>query len=69
MSTYHCDSLRKITISQLDPSMILGFYCRNSEDFEDFCQRVEKVFFFIIDFFKKILFECSIFPHKKILKM
>ncbi|CAJ0633565.1 8993_t:CDS:10 [Entrophospora sp. SA101] len=43
MSTYHCETLRKIPISQLDPSMILGFYCRNSEDFEDFCQRIEKI--------------------------
>ncbi|CAJ0903997.1 1247_t:CDS:10 [Entrophospora sp. SA101] len=47
MSTYHCETLRKIPISQLDPSMILGFYCRNSEDFEDFCQRIEKAAFSI----------------------
>ncbi|CAG8448086.1 873_t:CDS:2 [Funneliformis mosseae] len=43
MSTFHCDTLRKIPISQLDPSMLLGFYCRNSEEFENFCNLVEEI--------------------------
>ena len=43
MSTFHCDTLRKIPISQLDPSMLLGFYCRNSEEFENFCNLVDEV--------------------------
>jgi cysteine protease ATG4 len=43
MATFHCDTLRKIPISQLDPSMLLGFYCQNSEEFENFCNLVEEV--------------------------
>ncbi|CAI2168873.1 9947_t:CDS:2 [Funneliformis geosporum] len=43
MSTFHCDTLRKIPISQLDPSMLLGFYCRNGEEFENFCNLVEEI--------------------------
>ncbi|KAF0463397.1 peptidase C54 [Gigaspora margarita] len=43
LSTFHCDTLRKIHISQLDPSMLLGFYCRTADDFEDFCRRVEEI--------------------------
>lgn len=33
-STYHCTLPRKINIANLDPSMLLGFYCRSLEDFE-----------------------------------
>ncbi|EXX66020.1 hypothetical protein RirG_127800 [Rhizophagus irregularis DAOM 197198w] len=43
MATFHCDTLRKIPISQLDPSMLLGFYCQNSEEFENFCNLVEEI--------------------------
>ncbi|CAG8782213.1 2210_t:CDS:10, partial [Dentiscutata erythropus] len=43
LSTFHCDTIRKIHISHLDPSMLLGFYCRTADDFEDFCRRVEEI--------------------------
>ncbi|KAG9291499.1 hypothetical protein G9A89_021918 [Geosiphon pyriformis] len=43
LATFHCDTLRKIHISQLDPSMLLGFYCRTAAEFEAFCMRVEEV--------------------------
>jgi len=43
MATFHCDTLRKIPISQLDPSMLLGFYCQNSEEFENFCDLVKEL--------------------------
>ena len=43
MATFHCDTLRKISISQLDPSMLLGFYCQNNEEFEKFCDLVKEV--------------------------
>ncbi|RIA84128.1 hypothetical protein C1645_784824 [Glomus cerebriforme] len=43
MATFHCDTLRKIPISQLDPSMLLGFYCKNSEEFEKFCKLVKEI--------------------------
>ncbi|RUP42759.1 hypothetical protein BC936DRAFT_138119 [Jimgerdemannia flammicorona] len=42
-ATYHCDTPRKIHISHLDPSMLLGFYCRTRGEFDDFCARVMKV--------------------------
>ncbi|RUS14181.1 hypothetical protein BC937DRAFT_94223 [Endogone sp. FLAS-F59071] len=41
-STYHCDVPRKIHISHLDPSMLLGFYCKTRTDFDAFCARVAK---------------------------
>ncbi|CAG8511685.1 9226_t:CDS:10 [Ambispora leptoticha] len=43
LATFHCDTLRKIHISQLDPSMLLGFYCRDAQAFEEFCARVEEI--------------------------
>ncbi|CAG8533380.1 7841_t:CDS:10 [Ambispora gerdemannii] len=42
LATFHCDALRKIHISQLDPSMLLGFYCRNAQEFEAFCERIAR---------------------------
>lgn len=43
LKTYHCDKVRKIPLSALDPSMLLGFLIRDEADFEDFCKRVGKV--------------------------
>ena len=43
LKTYHCDKVRKIPLSALDPSMLLGFLCRDEADFEDFCERVVRV--------------------------
>ena len=43
LATFHCDTLRKIPISQFDPSMLLGFYCRTIEDFGSFCERINEV--------------------------
>jgi len=40
-SYHYLLSPKKTTIDQIDPSLMFGFYCRNKEDFEDFCQRVE----------------------------
>lgn len=42
-STYHCTLPRKIHISSLDPSMLLGFYCRTSHDFEILCDQLKLV--------------------------
>lgn len=39
-STYHCSNVRQMSLSAIDPSLALGFYCRNREDFEDLCERV-----------------------------
>jgi cysteine protease ATG4 len=43
LKTYHCDKVRKVPLSALDPSMLLGFLCKDQADFEDFCERVAKV--------------------------
>lgn len=38
-STYHCSHVRRMPLSAMDPSLALGFYCRDQEDFKDFCER------------------------------
>jgi cysteine protease ATG4 len=43
LRTFHCDKVKKIPLSNVDPSMLLGFLCKNEADFEDFCERVNKV--------------------------
>ncbi|KAI9495554.1 hypothetical protein BDB00DRAFT_760092 [Zychaea mexicana] len=43
LSTYHCTIPRKIHISHLDPSMLLGFYCRTKEEFDDFCNHITQI--------------------------
>lgn len=40
LRTFHCEKVRKIPLSGLDPSMLLGFLCKDEADFEDFCARV-----------------------------
>ncbi|EIW67990.1 hypothetical protein TREMEDRAFT_63874 [Tremella mesenterica DSM 1558] len=43
LGTFHCDKVRKIPLSGLDPSMLLGFVCKDEADFEDFCSRVAQL--------------------------
>lgn len=43
LRTFHCEKVKKMPLSGLDPSMLLGFMCRDGADFEDFCERVAKV--------------------------
>ena len=43
LRSFHCEKVKKMPLSSLDPSMLLGFLCRNEGDFEDFCDRVGKV--------------------------
>ncbi|KAI9252413.1 hypothetical protein BDA99DRAFT_521030 [Phascolomyces articulosus] len=43
ISTYHCTIPRKIHISHLDPSMLLGFYCRTRQEFDDFCDHISQI--------------------------
>lgn len=42
-NTYHCIIPRKIHISNIDPSMLIGFYCRNTREFDLLCQQITKV--------------------------
>jgi cysteine protease ATG4 len=43
LRTFHCEKVRKLPLSGLDPSMLLGFVCRDEKEFEDFCERVKAV--------------------------
>jgi len=40
---FHCDRVRKIPLSGLDPSMLIGFLCKNEADRIDLRQRVTEV--------------------------
>ncbi|CAG8484605.1 125_t:CDS:10 [Scutellospora calospora] len=39
---YHSTIVRGMDITEMDPSMLLGFLCQRSQDFDDLCQRVEQ---------------------------
>ena len=39
----HTHAVRMLNITNLDPSMVINFYCRTREDFEDFVQRAEEL--------------------------
>ncbi|KAJ3776030.1 hypothetical protein FB446DRAFT_348957 [Lentinula raphanica] len=43
LKTFHCDRVRKMPLSGLDPSMLIGFLCRDEKDWLDFRSRVEKL--------------------------
>ncbi|KAJ1694457.1 hypothetical protein LUZ63_011155 [Rhynchospora breviuscula] len=38
-SSYHCSTVRHIPLDQIDPSLAIGFYCRDKDDFHDLCSR------------------------------
>ncbi|EIW75969.1 hypothetical protein CONPUDRAFT_111807 [Coniophora puteana RWD-64-598 SS2] len=40
LKTFHCDRVRKMPLSGLDPSMLLGFLCQDEEDWIDFRHRI-----------------------------
>ncbi|CAO3564825.1 unnamed protein product [Mortierella alpina] len=42
-ATYHCETIRKIDINSVDPSMLLAFYCRDRAEFDAFCGRVKEL--------------------------
>ena len=41
IESYHCQRPRSLPIDGIDPSLALAFYCRNAEDFCDFCARAQ----------------------------
>lgn len=43
LKTFHCDRVRKMPLSGLDPSMLIGFLCKNEDDWIDLRQRVTDV--------------------------
>jgi cysteine protease ATG4 len=42
--TYHCMTPRSMKVSDIDPSLALGFVIRNEHDFDDFSRRVQDMF-------------------------
>ncbi|XP_061359700.1 cysteine protease ATG4-like isoform X2 [Gastrolobium bilobum] len=42
-SSYHCNVIRHIPLDSIDPSLAIGFYCRDKDDFDDFCSRASKL--------------------------
>ncbi|EGN97189.1 cysteine protease required for autophagy [Serpula lacrymans var. lacrymans S7.3] len=40
LRTFHCDRVRKMPMSGLDPSMLLGFLCKDENDWFDFRRRL-----------------------------
>lgn len=38
LSTYHCRSIRKMALSKMDPSCCLGFLCKTSQAFDEWCE-------------------------------
>lgn len=43
LKTFHCERVRKMPLSGLDPSMLLGFLCKNEADWIDFRRRAGEV--------------------------
>ncbi|KAJ6677523.1 CYSTEINE PROTEASE ATG4B [Salix viminalis] len=42
-SSYHCDVVRHIPLDLIDSSLAIGFYCRDKDDFDDFCSLASKL--------------------------
>jgi hypothetical protein len=59
LKTFHCDRVRKMPLSGLDPSMLIGFLCRDEDDWRDFRKRVSEVRLFrslsVVDLFLSYL--------------
>ncbi|ESO98867.1 hypothetical protein LOTGIDRAFT_187088, partial [Lottia gigantea] len=52
--TYHCPFPGRMKLTQLDPSVAVGFYCGTEEEFDDLCLTFSK---FIIEKSKNPMFE------------
>lgn len=42
-ASYHCNVLRHVPLESIDPSLAIGFYCKDKVDFDDFCDRASKL--------------------------
>lgn len=43
LKTFHCDKVRKMPLSAMDPSMLLGFLCKDESDWIDLRSRANEV--------------------------
>ncbi|CCL99974.1 uncharacterized protein FIBRA_01999 [Fibroporia radiculosa] len=44
LKTFHCDRVRKMPLSGLDPSMLIGFLCKDENDWIDLRRRLTELF-------------------------
>jgi cysteine protease ATG4 len=56
MRTFHCERVRKMPLSGLDPSMLIGFVCRDEAEWIDLRRRIKAVRVFAIPFLSLFLF-------------
>lgn len=42
-SSYHSNIIRHISLDTIDSSLAIAFYCRDKDDFDDFCLRASKL--------------------------
>lgn len=42
-SSYHCNVVRQFPLDSIDPSLAIGFYCKDKDDFDDLCLRATKL--------------------------
>lgn len=42
-SSYHCSTVRDMPLDLIDPSLAIGFYCRDKDDFDNFCCRASEL--------------------------
>ncbi|CAO2821714.1 unnamed protein product [Amaranthus hypochondriacus] len=42
-SSFHSNVIRHIPLESIDPSLAIGFYCRDKDSFDDFCSRASKL--------------------------
>jgi hypothetical protein len=40
LASYQCGDVRDISIHSLDPSCVVGFYCKSASDFDNLCTRL-----------------------------
>ncbi|KAJ9126012.1 hypothetical protein QFC24_002284 [Naganishia onofrii] len=43
LKTFHCDKVKKMPISSLDPSMLIGFLCKDNDDWLDLRERLNNL--------------------------
>ncbi|KAJ3326995.1 Cysteine protease atg4c, partial [Kappamyces sp. JEL0680] len=41
--SYHCDKVRYLRVSSMDPSMVLGFFVKSPQEFHQFCSSVQEL--------------------------
>lgn len=43
ISSYHSNTVKQFPLDSIDPSLAIGFYCRDKSDFDDFCSRASEL--------------------------